>query len=77
MNTAELRDSIIQKVLHTNDQQLLDYLNQLLTGNQKNDTYKLSEFEKSVLHDSHADYNSGKTITNDEVFNRNEKWLKK
>ena len=76
MSTSELQERIIQKVLQTNDTQLLDYLNQILTGGEERETYKLSEFEKSILSESNNDYESGKTIHDDDVFRRNEKWLK-
>ena len=76
MSTSELQNSIIQKVLHTNDTQLLDYLNHLLSNNEKGETYILSDFERSILHESLSDYQSGNTITGDDVFKRNEKWIK-
>ena len=76
MSTTELQDSIIQKVLHTNDTQLLDYLNRLLSNNEKGESYILSDFERSILNESRSDYKSGKTITGEDVFKRNVKWLK-
>jgi len=76
MNTIDLRESIIQKVRHTNDEQLLEYLNQLLNNKDKQETYQLSDFEKSIIAESQADYLAGKTITNEEVISRNEEWLK-
>lgn len=77
METVELQNSIIQKVLHTDDNQLLDYLNQLLNTNDNQEIYQLSDFEKSVVSESLADYESGKIISNEEVISRNEEWLKK
>lgn len=76
MKTTELQNSIIQKVLNTNDGQLLDYLNQLLNEGNEKEIYKLSEFEKSIIAESQADYQSGKIISNEDVFSRNEEWLK-
>jgi hypothetical protein len=76
MSTSELQNSIIQKVLHTNDTQLLDYLNHLLSNDEQGETYILSDFERSILNESMSDYKLGKTITGDDVFKRNEKWLK-
>lgn len=75
MNTSELQKSIIQKVLHTDDNHLLDYLNQLLNNKYKQETYQLSDFEKSIIAESKSDYLAGKTIPNEEVFNRNDQWL--
>lgn len=76
METTDLRNSIIEKVLHTNDNQLLDYLNQILNNNEKEAPYKLSDFEKSIISESKADYLSGKTISNEDIISRNKEWLK-
>ena len=76
MSTSELQESIIQKVLHTNDTQLLDFLNDILSNSEGRETYQLSDFERSMLGESKTDYESGKTISDEDVFKRNEKWLK-
>ena len=65
MNTSELQKSIIQKVLHTDDNHLLDYLNQLLNNKYNQETYQLSDFEKSIIAESKAKYLAGKTIPNE------------
>jgi len=56
MTTKELQDSIIQKVLHTDDDQLLDYLNQILSEGREDKIYQLSDFEKILISESQADY---------------------
>jgi len=76
MKTAELQNSIIQKVLKTEDNQLLNYLNQILNEGKAKETYILSDFEKSVIAESEADYLAGKIISNEDVNSRNEEWLK-
>jgi hypothetical protein len=48
MSTNELQERIIQKVLQTNDTQLLDYLDHLLTEDKDKNIYKLSDFEHSA-----------------------------
>lgn len=45
MNTSELQESIIQKIRHTNDDELLNYLNQILSSEEEQKTYQLSDFE--------------------------------
>ena len=65
MKTSELQKSIIQKVLHTDDNQLLDYLNQLLSNKYNQETYQLSDFEKNMIAESEADYLAGNTIPNE------------
>ena len=74
MNTIELQNKIIRKVLQVTDKKLLDYLNDFL--NQNSPHYRLTDFEKSVIQESLAEYREGKVITNEEVFLRNEEWLK-
>lgn len=65
MNTSELQKSIIQKIQHTNDDELLNYLNQLLSSEEEQKTYQLSDFEKNMLAESEADYLAGRTIHNE------------
>lgn len=62
MNTTELQESIIQKIRRTNDEELLNYLNQLLRDKEEQRIYKLSEFEKRILTESEADYRTGSII---------------
>ena len=76
MKTTELRKNIIQKVLQSNDDQLLDYLNQLLSEKSEREVYKLSEFENTIISESQIEYQSGKMILNEEIISRNEEWLK-
>ena len=61
MSTKELQESIIQKIRRTKDDELLNYLNQLLS-NEDDQTYKLLDFEKNMLAESETDYLTGKTI---------------
>lgn len=75
MNRTELQNNIIRQVLNTDDNQLLDYLNVLLSKGADTALYKLTDFEKTVVNESLSEYMAGKTISNDEVFSKNEKWL--
>ena len=76
METIELQNSVIRKVLNTDDNQLLDYL-QLLNNNENREIYRLSDFEKSIILESEADYGAGQLISHEDVISRNEEWLKK
>ena len=50
MNTIELQNNIIRKILNIKDDQLLVYLNEILTLKGKtSDIYKLNDFEKKVI----------------------------
>ena len=76
METTDLQNSIIQKVLHTDDNQLLDYLYQLLNNDDDQEIYQLSDIERSIILESQAEFEAGKVISNEEVISRNEEWLK-
>jgi hypothetical protein len=77
MNRSELQNSIIRQVLKTDDEQLLEYLNSIINKATNSSLYKLSDFEKNLIKESQLEYLAGKTISNADVFVRNEKWLKK
>jgi predicted transcriptional regulator len=65
MSAKELQESIIQKIRRTNDDELLNYLNQLLSIEVEPKNYNLSDFEKNMLAESEADYLAGRTIPNE------------
>jgi len=75
MSTAELQNSIIQKVLKISDSQLLDYLNSLLLEDESSSYYSMNEWEMKVIQESISEYERGKVINSEDVFNKNEKWL--
>ena len=74
MNALEIQNSIIRKILNTQDIEILNYLNNILSFETQN-SYKLNEFENKVINDSLADYENGDILSNDDVFNKTEKWL--
>ena len=76
MNTIELQNTIIRKILTIKDNQLLDYLNGILSIDKEDSkSYKLNDFEKRVINESLTDYKNGNVISNDDVFSKTEKWL--
>jgi hypothetical protein len=75
MTAKELQNSIIEKVLNSKDELLLDYLNQLLDDKNSAEIYKLSDFERAIISDSMADYVTGNVISNEDVILRNRAWL--
>ena len=74
MNTIELQNTIIKKILNTNDSDILKYFNQILSK-ENQDFYKLTDFEMQVANESLMDYENSNIITNDEVFAKTKKWL--
>ncbi len=77
MSTAEKQNSIIRKVLKTNDTELLEYVNIILNQHKEQVIYKLSSQEKNLLNESMELYSSGKIIAGNEVIANNKKWLEK
>lgn len=78
MKTIELQNDIIRKILDIKDEQLLDYLNNILSLKRKaTDVYKLDEFEKRIINESLTDYQNQRTISHDEVTQKVDKWLEK
>lgn len=75
MTASEIQLNIIEKVLNTNDVQLLKYLNDILSGNEGTEVYKLFEFEKQILHDSISELKISNTISSNNVFSSNKKRL--
>ena len=59
MNTIELQNSIIKKILDIKDTQLLKYLQSILDSDTKENIYQLSEDESQFLKESMADYENG------------------
>jgi len=72
-----LQNNIIRQVLNTDDNQLLDYLNSILSKRLDSELYELTDFEKTIVNESLTAYKVGKVISNEEMFSRNEKWLEK
>lgn len=71
MKASELREKIIQKIMVTDDEQLLIYLNQILSEGDQSEIYRLTGIEKSLIAESQAD----KEKSNEEVNSINEEWL--
>jgi len=77
MKTTELQNIIIRKILNTNDDYLLEYINNFLATGNPAETYKLNSFEKRIIQESLTDYENDNVISNEDVFSKTDKWLKK
>lgn len=76
MNTQELQNSIIRKILNIKDDQFLSYFDKIISVSEKNtEVYELTAFEKQLVNESLEDYKQGKVLSNKDVFNKTEKWL--
>jgi len=76
MDSERIQNMIIRKVLDTEDEILLDYLNQILNAGEAGKKYVLTADEKAIIAESFSDYESGRIISNDAVIARNQAWLK-
>ncbi|HEY3369487.1 MAG TPA: hypothetical protein VGK10_01485 [Prolixibacteraceae bacterium] len=73
METTELRKSIVQRVLLTDDQPLLNHLHLYLNNNHHQESHLSSEVDKSQVSDSHAAYLAG--IPNEVLFYQQVNWI--
>jgi len=74
MNTLELQNNIIRKVLELKDNDLLLYLQSII--DRSKDIYQLSEEELQILNESKADYNAGRIHSHEDVMKEMKKqWL--
>jgi len=74
MNTVEIQNSLIRKILNTQDIEILNYFHTILSSETKS-TYKLNDFETQLINESLSDYENGNIISNDDVFLKTQKWL--
>jgi hypothetical protein len=76
MTIIELQNKVIGKIKSIDDENILNLLDKILTtNNSDNDKYILSEAEKQFVSESLQDYKKGNIKSNEEVFNKIEKWL--
>lgn len=77
MNTTELQESIIQKIRRTNDDELLNYLNQLLSNEVEQETYYTSDDQKAKIKEGQEQIAKGNYFTNEQVEKEIDEWLSK
>ncbi len=75
MSISDIQTDIIKELLAIKDRETLLLFKEILANQTEKDPYILSSVERSLISESLGDYQSGKTRTNDAVFNKNEKWL--
>ena len=70
-----LRNALINKILAVKDQELLEAIDKLLSVDAPGKV-ELTEEQKIMLQMSQDDISNGKVIPQDELFERERKWLK-
>lgn len=76
MSYLELQNIIIRRILGIQSTDLLDQLNKFLQEMEEKDIVQLTEYEKAIIKKGLDQVNEGDYITNDDVFNKTEQWLK-
>ncbi|MAX82271.1 MAG: hypothetical protein CL843_19100 [Crocinitomicaceae bacterium] len=76
MTTVEnLRNLLISKILTVKDKDTLAAIDQLLSNSATHQKVELTEEQEAMLQMSEKDLIEGKTITHEELFERELKWL--
>ena len=74
MSIAELKEIIHQKIMHTDDEQLLTAIDTILTKSEK--VFVIPENHKSAIEKSLKDLEEGNHYTLNEFEEKYAKWLK-
>ena len=75
MTYSELQNSIIRRILNIKDITLLQKRQELLLKQKTSHIYYLSELEKQIIQISKKQIDNGDYFTNEEVFEKTDKWL--
>jgi len=74
MNAIELQHGIISQILDIQDENFLEQLYHIVFSNNEQPV-AIKGIEQKLISESLNDFESGKIITNDTVFEKSEKWL--
>lgn len=74
MSIAELKETIQQKIMHTDDEQLLNAIDTILTKSEK--VFIIPEIWKKKIEEANEDVKNGNFYTLNEFEEKYEKWLK-
>lgn len=76
MNTAQLKDLVIDKIYGINDVEYLQAINKLLDINQSSGrVFSLNDKQKAMIELGKQQISNGKYITDEELENEEGKWL--
>jgi GTP-binding protein EngB required for normal cell division len=80
MSTIELKEKLIDKIQHTDDENILAEVNRLLgieTDNESDDVFIFSEDEKIKIEEARLQIKNGDFLTHDEANKEIDEWLEK
>jgi GTP-binding protein EngB required for normal cell division len=80
MSTVELKERLIDKISHTDNENILAEVNRLLgieTDSEADDVFIFSENEKNKIEEARLQIKNGDFLTHDESNKEIEEWLEK
>jgi hypothetical protein len=80
MSTIELRERLIDKISHTDDENILAEVNRLLgieTESEADDIFIFTEAEKMKIEEARLQIKNGDFLTHDEANKEIDEWLEK
>ena len=76
MSTVELKKKVVEKLLATESDYLLEEINRLLElENHEEDVYILSDIQKAKINQSLRQIENGEFITHEDLNKEIDKWL--
>lgn len=77
MSITKLKNNLAEKIYKINDTDFLNAIKIIIDSKYNEDAiYRLNEMEKKRIRQSNLQFKRGQGISNDEVFEKLEKWLK-
>lgn len=80
MSTIELKERLIDKISHTDNENILAEVNRLLcieTESEANDVFVFNEMEKMKIEEARLQIKNGDFLTHDESNKEIDQWLEK
>ena len=70
-----MKSNLIEKILATKNEQILETLNQLLDSGSENDVFILTQDQIEILNLSETDISLGKLVSEADLNKRDSEWL--
>ena len=70
-----LRSKLIDKILVTENEQLLEAIDSIFSSTSDSDIYKLNSYEIELLRMSEEDIKAGRIMSHEELAKRDSEWM--
>jgi hypothetical protein len=70
-----LRSKLIDKILVTKNEQLLEAIDSIFSSTSDSDIYKLNSYEIELLKMSEEDIKAGRIMSHEELAKRDSEWM--